>query len=221
MKSLNVSESRANDLLSLKSISLASLSQLNDELVACNGILSHAKLRSIFQKFVAESDAELLMNNLAAWSLLRDEGPYSSTEVIEALLQGCKNGGFSELDSIIFERKEILIQLISSKAIYIAIKSAKLFAIDSLHLHEFKIYCDSRPIFEPQRETIDAIILYGVLHIKASDDEENEEVFRVSIRRDDIDKLISECEKAKRKLDKMADIYSGLEGVATVQYGDE
>jgi hypothetical protein len=219
MKPLLVDQDRSNDLTKLASIPVETLSAIADELDSVQGTPRHSELQKLLGLHVQSELTSVLINNLAALSLLRDEGPNDAKEVVEALIQGCREGGHNDLYSSLEVRRTVLEKLIASKPVYRAIKSVKLFSADSLHLHSFKIYCDSRPLFSPDRSQIDSILLFSSLHIVASQHDETEESLRVSLRKRDLQRIVEECTRAIEKIELLEKTYARLGDIEVIQYG--
>lgn len=219
MKPLRINDERAKDLAVIADLTSAQLSRLRDEVEAISGVPRQSDLKKIFAFVLPADTADVALNNIAAFSLLRDEGPHTSADVLHALIAGCREGGYEELSDKLELKVAELEPLVSAGSIYRAVKSTKLFAADTLHLHEVAVYVDSRPLFDPRRDEIDALLLYASLHIVASDASENESSLRVSLRRKDLDRIIDQCERAKKKLDSMQASFAVLSRIEVIQYG--
>jgi hypothetical protein len=218
---LHITESIAEELRFIVETPSDKLQALSTELNKAPTITPRPEILKIFRDCLGSSIMlSRVVSNLASLNLLRDDPEKTPDLIIEALISGCKTSGNDELAEKISDKKPELITLLSSDTLYMSIKASQLFTIDSQHLHEVKIICDARPIFGPNRDDFPAAILYSILHITASDASENEERFSVALRANELDEIIEECERAKRKLASLQKDLSGLEGKKIFKYGE-
>lgn len=219
MDSLPITQSTSDDLMSIATLGLEKLSRLVENLGDAPEYVPSKALVSKFGEVVGSDMGRLLLRHVASLNLLRDEEGDSAEAVFEALYNGIVDAGYDDLEEKIALVRDPLTALISNEAVYLSVKGARLFSVDSLHMHDFKIYCDLRPVFGPHRSRVHAMMMFASLNITASDDSETEEKFSLSLRHDDLHEIIDECKKALEKLDELEATVSKLEGVGVIRYG--
>lgn len=197
MKSLPVSESRLEDLITIVDIGKQKFSNLLTKLANEPITIGSDGLLEIFRAELDDQVARVLLSHAASLCLLADEKNVEAIEVIKALISGLKHSNATEDFIMQFEEfSSNFEQLISSDVLYLSIKATNLFAADSNHLHDFKIYSDMRPVFDRHRKSIKASLLVNSLSITTSDSSENEQKIRVALRYSDLLQISEECKAA-------------------------
>lgn len=218
---LHISESIADELRYIVAISPKKLASLAAALERTTTIVTRRELLKIFRESLGPSSMNSrVVSNLASLNLLRDDPDKDPDVILESLISGCEASGNEDLAAEISKRKAEIVKLLNSETLYMSIKASQLFSLDSKHLHELKIVCDARPLFNPSREDFRAAIVYSTLHITASDSSENEEQFSIALRAHELDEIIQECERAKQKMLSLQNDLSKLKDKTIVQYGD-
>lgn len=221
MDIFHISDSLAEELRHIADTPTDKLKALSTALESTSTIVPRRELLRIFQETLGSSNLNSrVLTNLASLNLLRDDPEKTPDAILSSLVSGCEASGNDELAGKLQEKKSEISKLLSSQTLYMSIKASQLFTLDSRHLHEVKIVCDARPLFNPDRDGFPAAILYSILHITAGDASENEDRFSVALRAHELDEIIQECERAKKKLATLEQDLSRLEGKTIVQYGD-
>jgi len=219
MEPLPITDKTAEALTAIAKIEQSRLSGLVSDLSSNTQYMRSKDIVATFDTHVGTDVGRTLLGHIASLNLMRDDNGDNAESIFQALHDGIVDAGFTELEEGIVARKDNLISLINDESVYLSIKGARLFSADALHLHEFKVFCDVRPVFGPHRQNIHAFLLYTTMNIVASDDQENEKRFTVALRQKDIKNLIKECETAIKKLDAVEAAISSVEDIGIIRYG--
>jgi hypothetical protein len=151
-----------------------------------------------------------------------DDVDADSAEVVEALSTGLERSGANKETLERFNSvKAAFAALLDSQTLYVSAKATQLFAADSLHLHEIKVYSDCRPVFDRDRTSVRAMLLFNTLSMIASNSREEEVSFSVTLKREDLERLARECQRALAKTVALEKALEGSAGGEIIVYGNE
>jgi hypothetical protein len=129
----------------------------------------------------------------------------SSADVVQQVRAGLADFGWTpeklaELD----RRIPIISKILGSDATYFTLKYIELYFEGERGLTSAKIYSDVKPVFAPNRENVQAYLLFSKLNITYSDKERRtSESLSVYMDIDDVRKLIDECNRAIKKYEAL------------------
>jgi len=219
LKPLSITSKRAEQLKKLISLDEQKLVAAHRSLSgSTKSLLRISDVLSLLQSQIGDG-AEDVLKLILSLRRLGDDRRASSEEVFEALVAGLENFKWSKesLDQIRARRAPI-VGLLSLELIHNTYKLADLYFGHDKHLHGSSIYTELRPVFNSARSSVEGYILYSSLRIVYSDRFENESMLTVSLKRDELEALQKECERALVKLGVMESELRKRPGQNIIEY---
>jgi hypothetical protein len=219
IRPLAITEQRASELEILAELSAEQIATLRKKLEGRGeNFTRHTDLLDIIRSEVEEKKADNLLRHVLSLRRFADFRKAPVADVVDALIAGLEKFGWplEKLERISKNRAD-LIELMQLGIVHNSYKLADLYYDHPHHLHNIAILSEMRPAFDEARKSIGAMIIYSSLNIVYSDKSEDEVSLSIALKRDEIEHLRAECEKALQKLD-VAERFCKTASVSAIQY---
>lgn len=217
---LHIDEERLEEISTIVSTPVTDLVKIYSALELQNGkYLKFGQISKIVSDASSVSDPETFCRTILSLRRFCDQNDIAPNEIVESIRKGLVSveGGSSLLDKL-KNSSDALKSIISSSALHNSYKLIDLIFENDLHVHKLRVISEIRPIFNFERTSLSGVIIMSNLKIDYSDKFENEKTFTVSLKREELELLRTEVERALKKLDVAErDLKAGRE-LAVIQY---
>lgn len=206
LRPLSISENRAKSLDKLISVSEAKLAALREALAHVSTLLRIADFQDILRRHLDQKDVRDVARLLLSLRRYADGRDVGVTEVFGALVEGLKVFGWPEEKiTTLVDRRSLIEGILNLEAIHCAYKLGDLYFSHERHLHDASILTEMRPVFDSSRKVVKGYILYSSLRLVYSDRFEKETMLTIAMKRQEIEGLRDECNRALAKISVVED----------------
>jgi hypothetical protein len=221
--SLKITESKAVELDGIMEIPLENIVKFTNILDVGNGeeITTFSNLISKSREVISHYNSSIFIQNCLSLSNYSQVTKKTPQQTIESLNSGLKKYKWNEGKIKDWEKYSILIEkIIGSKSIAFISKIADLALTHENHVHEAKILTEMRPVFDEQKESIKAFVVYNDLIIRFNNGE-SEKALTLSLTYDDLSQLKKTVDAAIKKTETARNFGDRTLGTETVVYSDQ
>jgi hypothetical protein len=220
LKPLSISSKRAEQLSKVAALDEKKLSQVY-KVLSNNSkpLMRVADVLDLLRECIGAEDADDLLKLVLSLRRFGDSKGASSNEVFDALVAGLEKFKWKEEKiAPLRARRSIIVDILSLEMIHKTYKLADLYFGHERHLHDLAIYTELRPVFNSSRTATEGFVLYSSLRLIYSDRLENESMLVLSVKRDEVELLKDECERALKKLSVMEEEFKRTVGQSVILY---
>lgn len=176
------------------------------------------ELERALSEHLKENDAKTLSQIVIGFTSFADNPELDISEVVDALAKNAEEEGIQKDDLENLKERLIYIKRLCKVPGLSLIGKSRLIKENwGNSARSVKIYTESRPIFDEERNTIEGLAIQSVLNINFFDPSGTDGAIELTLTRRQLNALNRECERALKKLDAFEEYArkSGLDWVLT------
>lgn len=218
----HISDRQAEDIRRILATDPQRLRALADKLANIDTLLDRSELDELFSEGVPEDQADALMRFTSAMAFRSDNSGEKLDDVLSALQDALSAKGFEPTDISAYEGiKAVLKDIAGSPSFYCSIKSGFISSVLDRHIHQFKVVVGARPIFLEGRNEIFSMLVHGNVTFVTSDAAESEQHLTFQVDKNQLLRIVKECETAVSKMDALAQSLGQVRSHKVALGGDE
>lgn len=199
-----ISEAQAEDAKKIASIDANALGAILRAIREKANLFELEELDTIFSETCGEDAGDALFRLAASISYRIDGNETSTKEILSSIKTALETDAQSRDEAKSFEAlSSTLENIFSEPSLYCSFKAARITSTIDRHIHQLKIVVGTRPIFLLNREEVFANVIHANMSLVTSDASETESHLTFKLTLKQIDRLIDECNLAKKKIEAL------------------